>query len=248
MTLYLVRYGELFLKSEQVKKQFEDQLIANIRAGIPEAKITRRRGRVLVECPDGATLGKIFGVVSFSPVHAVESDIAAMSEASIPLVKEGTFALRVNRPYKNFPLNSQEIAVKVGSAIVKAKGNRVDLSNPSQELFIEVFEDTTYIFTGKIPGPGGLPLGTAGRALLLNDGKNAERAGWMIMKRGCAVDISGERSKLLEEWSIGHKIGYVDGELDNLMKNYPALVTGSTEIQTKKLPYPVFTPLMGVLP
>ncbi len=247
MTLYIVRYGELFLKSENVRKRFEGQLVSNILAAMPHARISRRRGRVLVDCDGRQLLGKIFGIVSFSKAQAVEPTVEAMARAAIPLVKPGTFALRVNRPYKKFPMTSQEIAVEVGSEIVKAKGNKVNLSSPSQEIFIEVFEDVAYVFTEKSPGSGGLPLGTAGRVLLLNDGKNAERAGWMMMKRGCTLDVLGERSPLLESWSIGHPINYVSGDAKELMKGYPALVTGSTKIPTEKMPCPVFQPLMGVL-
>lgn len=246
MTLYLVRYGELFLKSDYVKKEFENQLIANIRAGIPTAKITCRRGRIVVECDDENTLGKIFGIVSYSPVQTVEPEIEKMEEAVVPLVHEGTFAMRINRPYKKYPLTSQEIAVKLGSAVVEAKGNKVNLTKPDQEIFVEVFEDIAYIFTGTIKGPGGLPLGTGGRLLLLNEDKDSERAGWMLMKRGCTLNVLGQKSEFLEDWSIGHKINYIDGELEQVMENYPALVTGNKDLPTEKRPYPVFQPLIGV--
>ncbi|MFC2174627.1 THUMP domain-containing protein [archaeon] len=246
MTLFLVRYGELFLKSEPVKRQFEQRLLANIGAGIPGAKITRRRGRILVEADSGETLGKIFGIVSYSPVHTCESTLEAMKKVVVPLVHEGTFALRINRPFKGFPKTSQEIAIELGSAVVEAKGNKVNLSSPDQAVFVEVFEDVTYIFTETIPGPGGLPLGTSGRLLLLNDGKNAERAGWMMMKRGCTIDVLGEKSELLDEWSIGQKVNYVKGNTDELMKDYPALVSGSRELPTEQKPYPVFQPLLGI--
>ncbi len=246
MTLYLVRYGELFLKSDHVKKEFENHLISNIRAGIPDAKINRRRGRILVECDDEKTLGKIFGIVSYSPVQTTDSIIEQISEMIIPLVHPGTFALRVNRPFKGYPLTSQEIAVKLGSKVVEAKGNKVNLSKPDQEVFVEVFEDITYIFTESFPGPGGLPLGTGGRLLLLNKDKDSERAGWMMMKRGCTLDVIGEKSEFLEQWSIGQKVSYTEGNIEELMDRYPALVTGDRNIPTENKDYPIFQPLIGV--
>jgi len=246
MTLFLVRYGELFLKSEPVKKRFEQQLIANIRAGMPDAKVTRRRGRILVENESGDTIGRIFGIVSYSQVTTCEPTMEEMKKAVVPLVHEGTFALRVNRPYKQFPKTSQEIAVALGSAVVEAKGNKVNLSAPDQAVFVEVFEDVVYVFTETISGPGGLPLGTSGRLLLLNDSKDSERAAWMMMKRGCTIDVLGEKSSLIEEWSIGHKINYVEGDAEELMDGYPALVSGSRELPTEKKPYPVFQPLLGI--
>ncbi|MCK4327597.1 MAG: hypothetical protein KAW41_03905 [Candidatus Diapherotrites archaeon] len=244
--LFLVRYGELFLKSEPVKKRFEQRLIANLQAGMPGAKITRRRGRILVEDKSGEAIGKIFGIVSYSPVTTCEPTLEEMKKAVVPLVHEGTFALRVNRPFKGFPKTSQEIAVELGSAVVEAKGNKVNLSKPDQEVFVEVFEDVVYVFTETIRGPGGLPLGTSGRLLLLNDSKDAQRAGWMMMKRGCTLDILGEKSPLIEEWSIGHEVNYADGGVEELMENYPALVTGGKEPPTAKKPYPVFQPLLGI--
>ncbi len=244
--LFLVRYGELFLKSEHVRNQFINYLVQNIRVGIPEAKITIKRGRILVNADKGDTLSKIFGIVSYSPVQTVNPTIEEMEKAVVPLVEKGkTFALRVNRPFKGFPLTSQEIAVKLGSAVVKATENKVNLSKPEQEVFVEVFEDVAFIFTESIPAPGGLPLGTAGRLLLLNDGKDAERAGWMLMKRGCTVDILGEKSELIEEWSIGQKVNYVAGDVEEVMQNYPALVSGSKELPTHHKNYPVFQPLLG---
>lgn len=243
---FLVRYGELFLKSEYVRNEWEKQLTANIRAGIPTAKITSRRGRIIVEASDGAMLGKIFGIVSYSPVQTAEPAIEKMAQAVMPFVGDGTFALRINRPFKGYPMTSQEIAVALGSAVVKAKGNRVNLSKPDHEVFVELFEDVAYVYKETMPGPAGLPLGTAGRLLLLNDGKDAERAGWMMMKRGCTLDVLGPKSPLLEQWSIGHKVGYVDGTADELMEGYPALIVGSRELPTQKKPYPVFQPLIGI--
>jgi len=246
MTLFMVRYGELFLKSEPVKKRFEDTLIGNIAATIPGAKIHHRRGRLMVEADNGDALGKVFGIVSYSPVQLTEPTMNAMAAAVVPLVTPGkTFALRVNRPFKGFPLTSQDIAKELGSAVVKAKGNKVNLSKPEQEVFVEVAEDAAYVFTDVINGPGGLPLGTSGRLLLVNNGKDAERAGWMMMKRGCTLDVLGPKSAFLDEWSIGHRVRYVEGGADALAANYPALVSGSREMPSGKKPYPVFQPLLA---
>lgn len=247
MMLFLVRYGEVFLKSEPVRKRFEDQLIANIKSAIPRARIERRRGRIIIEAEDGSALSKIFGIVSYSPVQAVEPKISTMEKAVVSFVKKGkTFALRVNRPNKKFPLTSQEIAMKLGSAVVKATGNKVDLSNPETEVFVEVFEDVAFLFTETVKGPGGLPLGVSGRLLLLNKDQDSERAGWMMMKRGCTLDVLGKQTPLIEQWSIGHEVRYVEGSLDENMKNYPALVTGDKEVPTEYKGYPVFTPLLGL--
>ncbi len=215
----LVRYGEIFLKTDIVRRRFEHILISNVSRGLEDAGIDRRmaasRGRIFIETSDvsGATkiLPKIFGIVSFSPAVRCDKDYKDMKKHSLELAgnfTKGSFAVDARRSDKSFSMTSQDIKEKIGNEIRK-KGFRVDLSKPVNRLFIEVHEKC-YIYDRIIAGPGGMPLGTAGAvAGFLRDGKDM-LADWMLMKRGAEVIIAGRRGKklyaALQGWCVGRKL------------------------------------------
>lgn len=198
--LILIRYGELSLKSAYVRKQFESTLVRNIKNAFElnmlHCKITTDRGRIYVHTDEISkgldVLKRIFGITSFSPVLKTTSDIKDISNVAIDLSqknlsKEKSFALRVTRTGEH-DFTSQDVAVEIGSDIVKATKASVNLTNPDFELFIEIRHDKTFLFTEKIRGTGGLPLGTQGKILaLIDDGLESILAAWYIMRRGCDI-------------------------------------------------------------
>ena len=191
--LWLVRYGEIFLKSDYVRRQWEKALVRNIHEALPDCRIRSERGRIWVSGQvDPVRLGRVFGIVSFSPVERCSLD--TLDEALISLAgKRGagdlrTFAIRVKRVGRH-PFTSHEKAVELGDLVRGAFPNlSVDLDNPDLELHVEIREGTCYLFTDVIPGAGGLPLGVEGTLVaLVSGGIDSPVAAWMMMKRGCRI-------------------------------------------------------------
>jgi thiamine biosynthesis protein ThiI len=202
-SLVLVRYGELALKSAPVRREFEHRLRQNIlaqfvRAGQP-CRLRSDHGHVYVEVDDGATavrlLRRTFGVTSVSVAVEVATDRAAMLAALVPLAEAAlrpncSFALRARRTGTH-PFTSQELARDLGGEIFetyKGTGVTVDLDHPDVELFVEVRGPRTYLYDSRSAGPGGLPLGVAGRVVALVDGERGALGAYLMMKRGCRCD------------------------------------------------------------
>ncbi|MCI4355910.1 MAG: THUMP domain-containing protein [Thermoplasmata archaeon] len=208
-SLVLVRYGELALKSAPVRREFEHRLRQNIlgqfvRAG-STCRIRADHGHVYVEADDGEgavrLLRRTFGVTSVSLAVEVPTDRAAMRAAVLEMaarhVRPGiSFALRARRTGTH-PFTSQELGRELGGDVFEAYrsiGIRVDLDHPELELFVEVRGPRTYLYADRVAGPGGLPLGVAGRVVALVDGPRGALGAYLMMKRGCRCDwvASGE--------------------------------------------------------
>jgi thiamine biosynthesis protein ThiI len=201
MELVMVRYGELFLKSEPVKHHFIGLLLRNMGKALSSAGLSHRfetpRGRILIFGPEpeqiAAVVSRIFGVIDVSVCTLTTNDIDALSaeavaRASARLRSSMSFAVRGKRQNK-VGLNSQELGARVGSAIYDTiPGLRVDLTQPDYEIFVEVREFGGLIYDSRIPAPGGLPWGTQGKVLgLLSSGIDSPVASWLVMKRGCEI-------------------------------------------------------------
>jgi len=191
--LWLVRYGEIFLKSDYVRRQWEKVLVRNIREVLPGCKIRSERGRIWVQGPvDPERLRRVFGIVSFSPVVRCPLDI--LGETLLSLARERgagslrTFAIRMKR-VGTHPFTSQEKAVELGNLVRAGFPNiLVDLDNPDLELHVEIRGDAAYLYTEVIHGAGGLPLGVEGSLVaLVSGGIDSPVAAWMMMKRGCRI-------------------------------------------------------------
>ena len=202
-SLVLVRYGELALKSAPVRREFEHRLRQNIlaqflRAGLP-CRLRADHGHVYVEADDGDAavrlLRRTFGVTSVSIAVEVPTDRAAMLAALLPFAERAlrpnaSFALRARRTGTH-PFTSQELARDLGGEIFekyRGIGIRVDLDHPDFEFFVEVRGPRTYVYDSRATGPGGLPLGVAGRVVALVDGERGALGAYLMMKRGCRCD------------------------------------------------------------
>ena len=197
--LIIVRYGELSLKSKYVRNSFETTLIRNIKEAFisnsTACKVKREWGRIYLQIVDFSKgldiLKQIFGITSFSPAVKTSSDVGQILNYSIKISKKHlnrnkTFALRVTRIGKH-NYTSQDIAKKIGNNIVEATNAKVNLKKPDFELFIEIRDKSAYIFTEKIRGVGGLPLGTQGKVLSVIDAPHSLLAAWYLMCRGCKI-------------------------------------------------------------
>lgn len=198
--LIIARYGEVGLKSNRVRRRFENRLINNIKASIDaEVKVYQARIFIFPKDFDDAIekLERIFGIVSYSPAVStkstfedVERDLATYAEKlhDEGLLDENTrFAISCRR-VGTHEFSSQEMAAFAGAVIVKKYSSPVDLTNPELTIYLEVRDNDAYIFHEKIEGPGGLPLGTQGKVIsLVSSGIDSPVATYLMMKRGCQV-------------------------------------------------------------
>ena len=203
---FLIKYGEIAIKGKN-RYRFEDALVRQIRFALRSAEGTFRvhkcQGRIYVDC-DGyydyeetvEALKKVFGIVGICPVVRTEvkefeelkKDIVAYVEKAYP-DKNLTFKVESRRAKKTYPVNSMEMNCDLGEAILDAFPEmRVDVHHPDVLLNVEVREEV-YIYSHIIPGPGGMPIGTNGTAmLLLSGGIDSPVAGYMVAKRGVGLD------------------------------------------------------------
>ena len=199
--IVMARYGELFLKSEPVKHHFIGVLLRNIRKALSSSGIScsyeTPRGRILIYTDDPAKtadiVSRIFGIIDVSICLRTGSQMDDLARCAVRLASEHlspgkSFAVRAKRQYKTGP-DSQELGARIGSSIFDAvPGLTVDLDTPDYELFVEVRDFGGLIYDSRIKGPGGLPWGTQGRALvLLSSGIDSPVASWLMMKRGCEI-------------------------------------------------------------
>ena len=198
--LIIARYGEVGLKSNRVRKRFENRLKNNIKATIDaEVKISQARIYIFPKDYDDALekLERIFGIVSYSPAVSskatfedIERDVSAYAEKlhDEGLLDENTkFAISCRR-VGGHEFSSQEMAAFAGAVVVRKYSSPVDLTNPELTIYLEVRDNDAYIFHEKIQGPGGLPLGTQGKVVaLVSSGIDSPVATYLMMKRGCQV-------------------------------------------------------------
>jgi len=266
----LIRYGEIALKSPVVRREFENRLISNINSGLKLAglnyKVNKNFGRIFVlgyNKKAENVLKRVFGIVSFSPVITIEADLEKIKKQAVKLAKKSikksdSFAVKCNRVgTHNF--TSQDIQKIVGTEIVKAMKLKVDLTNPDKIIGIDIRSDKTYLFTERIKGSGGVPLGTGGKVVSVIENFNGVVASWLFMKRGCFVFPIFIKSRknldILKNWCIGGEIRPIDlkrpdlGEIEKICreKKAEAVITGETLINFKniKSAFPVFRPLVG---
>ncbi|MGI6316235.1 MAG: tRNA uracil 4-sulfurtransferase ThiI [Christensenellales bacterium] len=199
----LIRYGELHLKGLN-RPYFERTLlnhISHVIKNIPGATLWKGQGRFYVggysvhqETDLLSGLQNIFGIHSICPAWAVDKKIEIISKAAVDILAEagyttGSFRLECRRSDKSFPLESIPLSRKLGSVVLDAYPSMtVDLHNPEHTLFCEIREEA-YLYTRIVPGAGGMPVGTAGKVmLLLSGGIDSPVAGWLLGKRGVSLE------------------------------------------------------------
>jgi len=198
----LIHYHEISLKGRN-RPFFERALLKNIKMSVPESAITRADilfGRIVVGLKGEAdeklikeSVRRVFGVANFSFAFALPSDFDKLAEQVPAILKDKnfkTFRVTAKRADKNYLLTSQEVNEKLGALIVRKLGKKVDLENPDLNCFVEIVSDSAFLYFEKEKGPGGLPVGTAGKVLsLLSSGFDSPVASWQLMRRGCRVDF-----------------------------------------------------------
>ena len=201
--LFLVKYGEIALKKGN-RGAFLKRLKDSIRARLPDRPVDvyDTFQRVFVRCEESdresvaEALSRTFGVVSFCEatrvppeISAVESAAASLAQGFLAAGQGNRFKAEVRRAQKTFPLTSYEIACRVGDVLLaRFPGLKVDVHRPDWVITIEMREHA-YLYGPSARGPSGLPGGSSGRGLLLlSGGIDSPVAGWMMAKRGMALD------------------------------------------------------------
>ncbi len=195
----VVRYGEIALKSPQVRRGFEQRLLGNIRLALEgiNHKLVRERGRIFVDtrAPSKVVkrLAQVPGVVSVSPAVKIAADRDAIHSSAVKVAQKalpsgGSFAVRTIRVGKH-PFTSQDINKEIGTAVLEeVPGTSVNLNSPDRKIHIEIRGKNAYIFTRIAGGVGGLPVGTQGTAVsLLSGSPNSLVASLLMLRRGCRV-------------------------------------------------------------
>ena len=202
---FLIKYAEIGIKGKN-RYLFEDALIRQIRRALKpldgEFKVLKEDGRIYVNAENYdyeetvEALRRVFGIAAICPMLQVEDEgFEALCETVISYMdemyedKKITFKVQARRARKNYPLDSNQINMDMGEAILNAFPEiRVDVHHPDVLLQIEVRQKIN-IYSLAIPGPGGMPVGTNGKAtLLLSGGIDSPVAGYMIAKRGVVID------------------------------------------------------------
>ena len=205
-TAFLIKYAEIGIKGRN-RYLFEDALVHQIRFALKKCEgkflVHKNQGRIYVDAEGEfdyeetvERLKNVFGISGICPVLYVEDEgFDKLCDRVVRYVGEvypdedKSFKVHARRARKDYPKESMEINADLGEAILKAYPKmRVDVHEPEVLLSVEIREKI-YIYSETIPGPGGMPVGTGGKAmLLLSGGIDSPVAGYMIAKRGVKLD------------------------------------------------------------
>ena len=220
---FLIKYSEIGLKGNN-RGKFEDALIEQISKKISSDSyvfnIYKEQERIYLDFKSDFDyenvvdkLSKVFGIYDICPVYKFqyENEYDYLKNKVIDFLNNRyginssfSFKVKSRRLNKHFPLHSDDINKELGHDILKAfKNTKVDVHNPDIYIYIEI-RNHINIYTEKIKGAGGMPIGTNGKAmLLLSGGIDSPTAGYMIAKRGVSIEAiyfhappyTGEKAK-----------------------------------------------------
>ena len=209
----IVKYGEIGIKGKN-RYIFENKLIKNIKnmlKPIDKFNVYKEYGRVYVDLGDYEydevceEVKKVFGVVGVCPAVKVlrnnEEDVEAayqkLKETALMVLEEKiesgakTFKVESRRGDKSFRLTSQDMSIDIGGYLLSNVGDKikVDINKPEAKIKCELRENNVVVYSDTVPGYGGLPIGTNGKAMsLLSGGIDSPVATWMVAKRGMEVE------------------------------------------------------------
>ena len=206
---FLIKYGEIGVKGKN-RFIFEDALVRQIKFSLKDVEgefdVRRADGRIYVNALSDydydeviESLTRVFGIVGICPVVQIEDngfdDLANQVINYLDKAyknKNHTFKVNARRTRKNYPMNSMEINMELGGRILDAFPEmKVDVHKPEVLLQVEIRGDVINIYSIEVPGPGGMPIGTAGKAmLLLSGGIDSPVAGYMVAKRGVQIEAT----------------------------------------------------------
>ena len=203
--ILIVKYGEIGVKGKN-RYIFENKLIKNVKnilKPIGKFNVYKEYGRIYVDL-DGydyeevvEEVRKVFGIVGVCPAVRAEKDYNLLKELALKMlegkIEQGYKSFKVDsrRGDKDFKLTSQEMSLDIGGYLVSQVKDKiaVDVRNPEVKIHCELRQNHVMVYSDTIPGYGGLPLGTNGRAMsLLSGGIDSPVASWMVAKRGMELE------------------------------------------------------------
>ena len=203
--ILVVKYGEIGVKGKN-RYIFENKLIKNVKnilKPIGKFNVYKEYGRIYVDL-DGydyeevvEEVKKVFGIVGVCPAVRAEKDYNLLKELALKMlegkIEQGYKSFKVDsrRGDKDFKLTSQEMSLDIGGYLVSQVKDKiaVDVRNPEVKIHCELRQNHVMVYSDTIPGYGGLPLGTNGRAMsLLSGGIDSPVASWMVAKRGMELE------------------------------------------------------------
>ena len=203
--ILIVKYGEIGVKGKN-RYIFENKLIKNVKnilKPIGKFNVYKEYGRIYVDL-DGydyeevvEEVKKVFGIVGVCPAVRAEKDYNLLKELALKMLEEKieqgykSFKVDSRRGDKDFKLTSQEMSLDIGGYLESQVKDKiaVDVRNPEVKIHCELRQNHVMVYSDTIPGYGGLPLGTNGRAMsLLSGGIDSPVASWMVAKRGMELE------------------------------------------------------------
>ncbi len=262
MSVLLVRYSEIGLKSAPVRRRFENQLKDNMLSMLMEdgveALVTKNGARYYVEATDPdaavASLRRVFGVGSISVAEECDSsrmeDICSKAaEYSRSRISAGqSFAVKARREGSQ-GYTSMDVGREAGSAIFIANEDRgvmVDLTDPDVVFYVEVRENRAFVFGEYIRCHAGLPVGSQGKVIAEVGDERGMVAAWLMMKRGCRVIAHGDADliALLRRYDPLLKVG--DGNPQALGYVLGTSLDGLDAVDVSSYDVPVYFPTIGM--
>lgn len=194
---FVIHYAEVGLKGKN-RVFFEKKLARNIKLslrGTGYAEVQRLHDRIVVHLKQGTDIAEIekrlrrvMGIAHFELVHRAPKNIRAIKDIALQLTTGMSFEtlkVETKRSDKTFPLTSPEVSAEVGGHLIQQTGKRADMHTPDLRLWINISHNDVYIYTDKLQGIGGLPVGVSGKVLvMLSGGIDSPVAAWQMIKRG----------------------------------------------------------------
>ncbi|KRL97984.1 thiamine biosynthesis protein [Liquorilactobacillus satsumensis DSM 16230 = JCM 12392] len=200
----MVRYGELSTKGKN-RRAFIDRLGFNVRETLHDfpdlvVKANRDRMHIQLHGEDSsavmARLQQVFGIQNFSPSIKVERDVEAVKQTAVAMIKEHyqagmTFKINTRRSDHDFKLDTNEMNDLLGGHILRTiPGIKVKMKQPDLILRVEIRQNGIFLSSQTIDGAGGLPVGTAGKGMLMiSGGIDSPVAGYLALKRGVELEM-----------------------------------------------------------
>ncbi len=195
--LFVIHYAEVGLKGKN-RVFFEKKLAQNIKLslrGTGYAEVKRLHDRIVVHLKQDTDIAEIekrlpqvMGIAHFELVYRTKKEMSVIKDTALQLTESKIFEtlkVETKRSDKCFPLTSPEISREVGGYLIQKTGAQADMHNPNLRLWIDISHNDAYIYTDKLKGIGGLPVGVSGKVLvMLSGGIDSPVAAWQMIKRG----------------------------------------------------------------
>ncbi len=237
----LVHYGELGLKGgnrSRFQMRLRDRLAEGLRHAGIDAKVSLAEGRYRIRLGEGtpgptaaralAVVTRIPGVANVASSWEVPTDLDAIQVAALRALDNappGTFKVETRRSYKAFPLTSIEVSQRVAPHLAEQTGRQADVRRPDVTIRIEVTKERSFASGPRRSGPGGLPVGSAGRLLaFLSGGIDSPVAAWLMIRRGARVTAVHFHNRTLQGAAVLEKLEDICGVLAWSAARMPLLV------------------------